>query len=129
MPATQKGPPPRHKRRFAEKPRLSAVLGIVFLLWFAATMVSCSREQAENRQEDPSMPNRSLEEVLQEHTDSLMAMSGVVGTAQGLCDGEPCIRVFVIKKSDELMGQIPPQIEGYPVDVQETGEFRKLDPG
>ena len=66
---------------------------------------------------------------VQEHTDSLMAMSGVVGTAQGLCDGEPCIRVFVIKKSDQLMGQIPPQIEGYPVDVQETGEFRKLDPG
>ena len=75
------------------------------------------------------MPNKSLEEVLQEHTGRLMALSGVVGTAQGLCDGEPCIRVSVIKKSDELMGQIPLQIEGYPVDVQETGEFRKLDPG
>ena len=75
------------------------------------------------------MPNRSLEEALQEHTDSLMAMPGVVGTAHGLCNGEPCIKVFVIKKSDELMGQIPPMIKGYPVDVQETGEFRKLDPG
>jgi hypothetical protein len=129
MPATQDGSSPRYKRSFAEKPRIPAVLGIVVLLWFAATMMSCSREQAENGQEDPSMPNKSLEEVLQEHTNSLMAMSGVVGTAQGLCDGEPCIRVFVTKKSDELMGQIPPQIEGYLVDVQETGEFRKLDPG
>ena len=129
MAATQEGYPPRHKRSFAEKSRVPAILGLLLFLWFAATMVSCSREQAEIGQEDPSMPNRSLEEVLQEHTDSLMAMSGVVGTAQGLCDGEPCIRVFVIKKSDELMGQIPPMIEGYPIDVQETGEFRKLDPG
>ena len=38
------------------------------------------------------------------------------------------MRVLVIKKSDELMGQIPPMIEGYPVDVQETGEFRPLVP-
>ena len=129
MAATQEGSPPRHKRSFAEKSRVRAILGLLLFLWFAATMVSCSREQAEIGQEDPSMPNKSLEEILQEYTDSLMTMSGVVGTAQGLCDGEPCIRVFVIKKSDELMGQIPPMIEGYPVDVQETGEFRKLDPG
>ena len=129
MAAAQEGSPPRHKRSFAEKSRVPAILGLLLFLWFAATMVSCSREQAEIGQEDPSMPNKSLEEILQEYTDSLMTMSGVVGTAQGLCDGEPCIRVFVIKKSDELMGQIPPMIEGYPVDVQETGEFRKLDPG
>jgi len=129
MVGTQEGSPPRHKRSFAEKSRVPAILGLLLFLWFAATMVSCSREQAEIGQEDPSMPNKSLEEILQEYTDSLMTMSGVVGTAQGLCDGEPCIRVFVIKKSDELMGQIPPMIEGYPVDVQETGEFRKLDPG
>ena len=129
MAATQEGSPPRHKRSFAEKSRVPAILGLLLFLWFAATMVSCSREQAEIGQEDASMPNKSLEEILQEYTDSLMTMSGVMGTAQGLCDGEPCIRVFVIKKSDELMGQIPPMIEGYPVDVQETGEFRKLDPG
>ena len=89
--------------------------------------MAAAREEAINGQEDPSMPNRSLEES--KSTPSLMAMSGVVGAAQGLCDGEPCIRVFVIKKSDQLMGQIPLQIEGYPVDVQETGEFRKVDPG
>ena len=58
-----------------------------------------------------------------------MVISGVVGTAQGLCDGEPCIRVFVTETSDVLLSQIPPEIESYPVDVQETGEFRKLDPG
>ena len=84
MAATQEGSQPRHKRSFAEKSRVPAILGLLLFLWFAATMVSCSREQAEIGQEDPSMPNRSLEEVLQEHTDSLMAMSGVVGDSPGL---------------------------------------------
>lgn len=129
MTATLKGSAPNHNRRFEGKSLVPTILRIVFSLWFAATMVSCGREQAIIGQEDKPMPNKSLEEVLQEHTGSLMALSGVVGTAQGLCDGKPCIRVFVAKKSDELMGQIPPEIEGYPVDVQETGEFRKLDPG
>ena len=75
------------------------------------------------------MADMSIEPVLQEHTSGLMAMSCVVGTAQGLCDGEPCIRVFVVASSDELLRQIPQEIEGYSVEVQETGEFRKLDPG
>ena len=75
------------------------------------------------------MPNKTIEEVLQEHTDSLMALPGVVGTAHGLCSGEPCIRVFVVQKTDDLLKQIPPKIEGYPVDIEETGEFRKLEPG
>ena len=129
MTATQEDSPPRHRKSLAENPRAPAILGIVPLLWFAATMVSCSQGQAASGQEDQPMPDPSLEEVLQEHTGRLMDLSGVVGTAQGLCDGKPCIRVFVVQRSDELMGQIPLEIEGYPVDVQETGEFRKMDPG
>ena len=74
------------------------------------------------------MPNKNLEEVLQEHTSSLMAISGVVGTSQGLCDGEPCIRVFVVENSGNLLKQIPASIERYPVEVQETGGFNKLNP-
>jgi hypothetical protein len=75
------------------------------------------------------MPNKNLEEVLKDHTSGLMAIPGVGGTAQGLCDGEPCIRVFIVERSEELLSLIPAEIEGYPVEVQETGEFRKLDPG
>ena len=44
-------------------------------------------------------------QVLREHTASLMALPGVVGTAQGLCDDEPCIRVFVVEATEELLIQ------------------------
>ena len=53
-----------------------------------------------------------------------MAISGVVGTGQGLCDGEPCIKVFVIKKTQELEEKIPVKIEGYKVQIEETGKVR-----
>ena len=70
---------------------------------------------------------KPIEQVLREHTESLMALPGVVGTAQALCSGEPCIRVFVAEATEELLKQIPEELEGYPVDVLQTGEFKALD--
>ena len=72
------------------------------------------------------MQERSIKAVLMEHTDSLMALPGVVGTAQGLCDGAPCIKVMVVKKTPELLKQIPASIEGYTVEVLETGVIRAV---
>ena len=73
------------------------------------------------------MPEKTIEEVLREHTDSLMSLPGVVGTAQGQCSGQPCIRVFVVEKTEELLKQIPTTIDGYQVAIDETGEFKALD--
>ena len=56
-----------------------------------------------------------------------MALSGVVGTAQSECDGQPCIRVLVVEQTDELAAQIPSDIEGYPVAIDVTGEIKDLD--
>ena len=74
-----------------------------------------------------SQPKKPIEAVLREHTDRLMTLEGVVGTAQGLCDGKPCIKVMVVKKTPELLAQIPDLLEGYTVEVQETGIIRALD--
>ena len=72
------------------------------------------------------MPEKAIEVVLKEHTDSLMALPGVVATAQGECNGKPCIKVHVVRKTSELLAKIPAAIEGYPVTVEETGEIRAL---
>ena len=74
------------------------------------------------------MPDMTIAEALNEHTDSLMSLPGVVGTAQGECAGQPCIRVFVVKKTPDLLMHIPHALGGYQVVVQETGEFKALDP-
>lgn len=72
------------------------------------------------------MERRTIEEVLRAHTGQLMSLPGVVGTAQGLCSGRPCIKVYIVKKSAELVRNIPDTIEGYPVMVEESGEFKAL---
>jgi len=73
-----------------------------------------------------TMPSKPIKKVLEEHTLKLMSIEGVVGTAEGLCNGKPCIKVYVIKKTRQLTQRIPTTLEGYPVVIEETGEFRAL---
>ncbi len=75
------------------------------------------------------MEKRTINEVLKEHTGSLMSIPGVVGTAEGRCAGKPCIRVLVIRNTPQLSKKIPSAIEGYAVTVQETGIIRALNNG
>lgn len=70
-----------------------------------------------------------IEEVLKKYTDNLMSISGVVGTGQGLWDGEPCIKVFVIKKTPELEKKIPRDLEGYKIKIEETGKVKAYPEG
>jgi len=64
---------------------------------------------------------RSIDEVLAAHTDSLMALPGVVGTAIGLCEGERCIKVLVADSNPATKRRIPDRLEGYRVLVEVTG--------
>ena len=75
------------------------------------------------------MTKKSIEEVLEGHTRELMALPGVVGTAQGLCEKKPCIKVFVIRKTPDLERRIPEALDGYPVSIEETGKIRALPEG
>lgn len=75
------------------------------------------------------MPGSSIEAVLQRHSDRLMTLPGVVGTGIGEClpGRQPCIKLFVARKTPELLRQVPATLEGFPVAVEETGEIRALD--
>jgi hypothetical protein len=93
--------------------------GLVFLFLCPAKYVSGYENVVQ-------MPSRPIEEVLKEYTDELMSIPGVVGTAQGLCNNNPCIKVFVIEKTKEIDQRIPDELDGYRVEVEETGEFKAL---
>jgi len=64
---------------------------------------------------------KNIETILRNHKDTLMAINGVVGIGQGLCDGNPCIKVFVAEKTQELEKKIPGELDGYKVKIEETG--------
>ncbi len=101
----------------------SLIFGFVIL---GGNFAEFLNESASYAGEDKKMSAKTIEEVLKGHTNDLMAIPGVVGTAQGLCNGKPCIKVFVIKKTPELEAKIPGELEGYTVKIEETGEFRAL---
>jgi len=69
------------------------------------------------------MRAKTIEAALKEHTAKLMSIAGVVGAAQGICGDKPCIKIFVIEKTPALTQQIPEIIEGFPVDLEESGEI------
>ena len=89
---------------------------IVVLL---AGAVACSRQQPDRR--EAIVAARSIDAVLAAHTDSLLAIPGVVGTAVGLCGSERCIKVLVANSKTAAMQRIPTNLEGYRVVVEVTG--------
>ena len=72
------------------------------------------------------MPQKAIEAVLEQAVERFMALPGVVGVGQGECAGSPCIKVLVVEKTPELVERISSEIEGYAVEVEETGEIRAL---
>jgi len=92
---------------------------------FAAIGVACSSRPGQEG--DSTSMRRSIEAVQGSHTDSLMRIPGVVGTAIGLCDGAPCIKVLVVRATPELRKAIPDSLEGYRVILDETGTVRARD--
>lgn len=66
----------------------------------------------------------SIADVLKRHTDSLMALPGVVGVGQGEKNGAPTVYVMIARMTDSLRRALPDSIEGYAVNVVESGEIR-----
>jgi hypothetical protein len=73
------------------------------------------------------MPDKTIQQVLQDNTDQWMTIPGVEGTAIGLFKGKPCIRIFTSSKPQQLKDKIPSTVEGYPVIIEESGSFHSLD--
>ncbi len=65
----------------------------------------------------------TIEEALQKHTEELMAIPGVVGVGQGLCDRTPCIKVLVTEKTPEIEKSISDSLEGYRVEITVSGRI------
>lgn len=73
------------------------------------------------------MAEKTIEQVLAAHTAGWMSLPGVVGTAIGRRSGRPCLRIMVVEKTPLIRRAIPDRVEGFPVDVVETGTFQARD--
>ena len=103
------------------EPRWWAV-GLIGLV----ALIACTEAAAPEAPKETATPKKPIEAVLEEHTDSLMALPAVVGTAQGECAGEPCIKILVAEKTPELERRIPDVLDGYRVEIVVMGPIKAL---
>jgi hypothetical protein len=105
---------------------LNTVIFSIGMIALVCGVMGCVDKTTNDQEGEKQVTEKAIEEVLKEHTEELMSLPGVVGTAQGLCNDKPCIKVYVIEKTPELAQKIPDIIEGYQVVIEETGEIRAL---
>ena len=98
----------------------------VSLVIFVIFSISHAGEKSDILPKGNQMAAKPIVEVLKGHAKTLMSIPGVVGAGQGLCEGKPCIKVFVIKKTPDLEEKIPKTLDGYPVVIEETGKVKTL---
>ena len=67
-----------------------------------------------------------LESIQARHQDRVLSLPEVQGIGMGKEAGRWIFKVFVRKSSPEGLRAIPTSIEGIPVRVVESGEFRTL---
>ena len=112
--------------RFREAPR-AALFGAAIVLSLGCLM-DCGRRASGDRGGVSQMAaKKTVQQVLKENIDRWTAIPGVVGAGIGECKGQPCIKVLVTEKSEQVQKRIPSQVEGFPVMVEVTGEIRALD--
>jgi hypothetical protein len=104
---------------------------IRFYSLLALIMVGCPAPRqspvVQTKQQE-SMPRKDINAVLRNHDKELIAIPDVVGVYVGLMpDGKTtCLKVMVVKDSEELKKRIPKTLEGYPVLIEESGVVRPL---
>ena len=99
----------------------ASIFSCAFWLATAAVIDGCTAV------ENDLMPLKTVTEVLEQHSSEIMAQPGVVGVGESECAGAPCIRVYVLERTPDLLDQIPATLEGYPVLIEESAEIRPLD--
>jgi hypothetical protein len=68
----------------------------------------------------------TIEQVKERYEAAWLAIEGVEGVGLGREGSGKVIKVYVSKKTKALQQRIPTQVEGYPVRLEVSGEFRAL---
>jgi hypothetical protein len=65
-----------------------------------------------------------VSQALEQQRDRIMWQPGVVGTGLSLCDGEPCIKILVVRCSPELQRALEQILANQRFIIEESGPIR-----
>ena len=96
--------------------RTSMITLIVCTVWTEGYWLRSSASEQQD-----TMPSKNIEDALRKGTLLVKTLPEVIGIGQGICEGEPCIKLFLIRKADDLEKKIPTDIDGFRVVSEVTG--------
>lgn len=68
------------------------------------------------------MAHKEISQVKSEYSSQWMQIPEVQAVGIGLCDGQPCIKVYASLPENILKDRIPASVEGYKVCLEMTDE-------
>jgi hypothetical protein len=72
-------------------------------------------------------PTMTAAQAIELHADSLMAIPGVTGVYEGRTpQGKTVLRVMLLARSKDAEQRIPREIEGFPVEIEVSGEIEPM---
>jgi hypothetical protein len=104
--------------------KMNILLKILFLLLFFY-LSSNAFEDTIQQNKNKVMKDipKSIMEVQEKYSDSIMAIPGVQGIGIGEKNKKECIIIFVSKITKDMKKKIPKELEGFPVKIEISGEF------
>ena len=93
---------------------------VITLLIFAVVTKGYKSSINASEQQD-TMPSKNIEDALKKGTHLAKALPEVIGIGQSICETEPCIKFFLITKTQDLEKKIPREIDGFKVVIEVTG--------
>ena len=104
---------------------LRLVSSVILVFVACSPAIPGSPDQGGERQ---SMTRKDIKAVVERHDNALLAIPGVVGVYVGLLPDNKttCLKVMVLKRTEDIKTRIPQSIEGYPVLIEESGAIRPL---
>jgi hypothetical protein len=70
------------------------------------------------------MNENSIATAIEIHGPELMELNNVVGIGESLCNGQPCIRVYLAQADHQTLKEIPAELDGITVIKEISGPLR-----
>lgn len=108
--------------------RIHAVRPVLFALWLGGAVAGCPLAgiAQPGGAGAPGMVSsgEAVERALERHQQAIMTLPGVVGTGLSICDGQPCIKVFVLQGTSGIEPALVRILGDHPFVVEATGPMR-----
>ncbi|TDJ43296.1 MAG: hypothetical protein E2O50_05010 [Gammaproteobacteria bacterium] len=67
--------------------------------------------------------SEDLGQIIATHSNLIMGLEDVVGIGESLCNGTPCIRIFLARHNETTLAQIKEDLPGIPFAIEISGNF------